>query len=118
MDNLRKSNMWNIQLTIANNFISSTDNDEEHAIHSKSNNKEIIINDQAHEVIENVFESLKNRYQNNLEPTKGNEFVFDYILLLHYKRRKTNPIGGGSYIDSPDWIKKQKSNNKTYQQKG
>ena len=30
-----------IQLTIAINFISSKDNDEEHVMHSKSDNKEI-----------------------------------------------------------------------------
>ena len=34
-----------IQLIIANNFISSTDNDEEHVMHSKSDNIEIMIND-------------------------------------------------------------------------
>ena len=43
--------MWEIQLTIANNFISSIDNDEEHAMHLKTDNKEIMINDEAEEVI-------------------------------------------------------------------
>ena len=41
----------NIQLTIANNFISSIDNDEEHAMYSKSDNIEIMINDEADKVI-------------------------------------------------------------------
>ena len=50
-----------IQLTIANNFISSLDNNEEHVMHSKSDNIEIMINDEANKVID----SLKNRYQNN-----------------------------------------------------
>ena len=40
-----------IQLTIENNFISSIDNDEEHVLHSKSDNMEIMINDKADEVI-------------------------------------------------------------------
>ena len=40
-----------IQLTIENNFISSIDNDEEHVLHSKSDNIEIMINDKADEVI-------------------------------------------------------------------
>ena len=31
INNLKKSDMWKIQLTTANNFISSIDNDEEHA---------------------------------------------------------------------------------------
>ena len=32
---LRKSDTWEIQSTIANNFISSLDNDKEHVMHSK-----------------------------------------------------------------------------------
>ena len=36
-------------------------------MHSKSNKKEIMINDEADEVIKELFDSLKNRYQNNLE---------------------------------------------------
>ena len=40
-------------------------------MHSKSDNKEIIINDEADEVIKELFDSLKNRYQNNLESIQG-----------------------------------------------
>ena len=47
--------MWKIQLPVAINFISSIDNDEECAMHSKSDNIEIIINDEANEVIEKHF---------------------------------------------------------------
>ena len=43
--NLKKSDTWKIQLTIANKFVSSIDNDKEHVIHSKSDKIEIIIND-------------------------------------------------------------------------
>ena len=45
ISNLKKSDTGKIQLTIANNVISSIDNDEEHVMHSKSNNIEIMIND-------------------------------------------------------------------------
>ena len=48
-------------------------------MHSKSDNIEIMINDEADKVIEQLFDSLKNRYQNNLESIKGKEFVFDYV---------------------------------------
>ena len=47
--------MWKIQLTIANKFISSIDNDEERVIHSKIDNIEIMINDEADEVIKKTF---------------------------------------------------------------
>ena len=51
INNLKKSDTWKIQLTIANNFISSIDNDEERVMHSKSDNIEIMINDEADEVM-------------------------------------------------------------------
>ena len=72
---------------------------------SKSDSIENMINDEADEVKKELFDSLKNRYQNNLESMKGIEFAFDYVHLLYYKCRKINTNHGGSYIDSPDWIK-------------
>ena len=48
-------------------------------MHSKSENIEYMINDEVDEVSKNIFDSLKNRHQNNLESMKGSEFVFDYV---------------------------------------
>ena len=53
--------------------MSSRDNDEERVMHSKSDNIEIIVNDEADEVIKDLFDSIKSRYQNNLESLKGSE---------------------------------------------
>ena len=39
-------------------------------MHSKSENIEIMTNDEADEVIKGLFDSQKNRYQNNLESRK------------------------------------------------
>ena len=69
-------------------------------MYSKSDNTEIMINDEADEVIEELFDSLK--YQNDLESIKGSEIVFDYFQLLYYKCHKIYPNRQGSYIDSPD----------------
>ena len=44
INNLKKSDTWKIQLIIAINFISSKNNDEDHVIHSKGDNIEIMIN--------------------------------------------------------------------------
>ena len=52
-------------------------------MHSKSDNIEIMINDEADEVIKELFNSLKDRYQNKLESIKGSQFVFDYVHLLY-----------------------------------
>ena len=51
-----KYDTWEIQLNIEINFMSSEDNDEEFVIHSKSDNIEIMINDKAAEIIEELFQ--------------------------------------------------------------
>ena len=38
-----------------------------------------MINDKADEVINKLFDLLKNRYLNNLESMKSSEFVFHYV---------------------------------------
>ena len=58
VNDLKKADTWKIQLT-ANNFISSIDNDEEHVMHSNSDNIETMIIDEADEVIKLLFDSLK-----------------------------------------------------------
>ena len=54
------------------------------------------MNDKVDEITEELFDSLKNRYQNNLESMKGSEFIFDYVHLLCYKCHKINPNRDGS----------------------
>ena len=49
------------------------------AIHSKSNNIEIMINNEADELIKELFDALKNIYQNTMESMKGGEFVFNFV---------------------------------------
>ena len=78
-------------------------------MHSKSDNIEIMIKDEADEVIKELFDSHKNRYQNNLESTNSSEFVFDYVHSLHYKCHKINPNRVALYINSLDWIKNKKA---------
>ena len=48
-----------MQLAIATKFISFIDNDEECLMHSKSDNIEIMINDEPDEVIKELYASLK-----------------------------------------------------------
>ena len=74
-------------------------------MHLETGNIEIMINDKADEVIKEILHLLRNRYQNDLKSVKGNEIVFDYVQLLYYKRQNINPNCGGSYMDSPEWVK-------------
>ena len=58
---------WKIQLTMAIDFFSSIDSDETRTMHTKSDNIEIMIDIETHEIIEKLFNSLLQRYQKNLE---------------------------------------------------
>ena len=78
-------------------------------MHSKIDNKEYMIIDEADEVIKEFFDSLKNKYQNNLESMKGSEFFFDYAHFLYYECCKINLNCDGSYIDSFDWVRIKKA---------
>ena len=83
-NNLNKSDTWKFQSTIAINFIFSKNN-KERVTHSKSNNKEIMINDKADEVVKELFESILNRYQIGLKTSmKNSDFsliVFIYSII-------------------------------------
>ena len=41
--------------------------------------------------------------------TRGIALIFHCVYLSYYKCHKKNPNCGGSYIDSPDWIKIKKA---------
>ena len=64
----------------------------------------------ANDVVDELFESLFSRYQTGLEISiRESGFLFDSVQRLYYKYREVNFKRGGSYIDSPNWIKKQKA---------
>ena len=88
---------WKIQWTSAINFISSKDSDETRTMHTKSNNVEIMMGSKTDEIIEELFESLLQLYQKNLEePMRGSEFVYDSIDALYYNVSKVSLSRGGS----------------------
>ena len=107
---LQKSDLSKVQLTIGIEFTSSEDIDEERVIHSQSDSKEFKIYDNANDVLDELFKSLLSRYQSSLETLRrGNDFIFNSVQFLYYKCRRINLGRGVSYIDSPDWIKKEKA---------
>ena len=78
-------------------------------MHTKSNNIEIMMGNETDEIIEELFESSLQKYQWGLEEKmRGSEFVFDSVDLLHYNLHKISLNRGGSYIDSPKWLKNKK----------
>ena len=79
-------------------------------MHTRSDNKEIMNGSDTDEVIEELFGSFLQRYEQNLEEKmKGSEFEFDGVNFLYYDFNKISLNRGGSYIDSPKWLKNKKS---------
>ena len=76
-----------------------------------------MINDEADEIIKELLNSLINRYQINLESIKSSEFVSDYVNSFYYKCHKIYLNSGGSYIDSPNWIKNKKATTNSIKKK-
>ena len=111
----QNSDTQEIKLTISSNFISSKDAEEEHVMYSKSENIKFKFYNDANKVVDEVFESLRSRYQGNLKTSmRGSNFVFDSVLLTYYKCHNINFKCGGWFIY---WFtrvdKKEKSNNKS-----
>ena len=95
---------------MAINFISSKDSDETRTMHTRSNNVEIMVGSETNEIIMNLFKSFLQKYQEKLEESMtGSEFVYDSVDVLYYNLNKVSLSRGGSYIDSPKWLKNKKA---------
>ena len=102
---------WKVQLTTEVNFISlKPGSDETRIMYTRSDNIEIMFGDDNGDIIEQLFESLLKKYEENLQnKMRGSEFEFDGVNFLYYDFNKTSINRGGSYIDSPKWLKDKKS---------
>ena len=78
--------MENIQLTIAINFISLKDAEEEHVMHLKSNNIELMISCNVNNIVDELFKALLSRCQGSLETSiRGSHFIFDSFQSLYFQ---------------------------------
>ena len=76
---------------------------------TRSNNEEFMNGSDTDEIIKGLFESVLQKYEQNLqEKMKGSEFDFDGFNFLYYDFNKISLNRGGSYIDSPKWLKNKK----------
>ena len=101
---------WNIQLTRAINFVSlKPGSDQTRVMYTRSFNEKIMKGSDTDEVIKSLFESFLKIYDLNLqEKIKGSDFAFDGVNSLYYDFNKKSINRGGSYIDSPQWLKNKK----------
>ena len=102
---------WKIQLIAEINFVSlKPGSDETRVMYTRSDNEEFMNGSDTDEVINLLFESFLQKYEENLqEKMKGSDFEFDGVNFLYYDFNKMSINRGGSYIDSPKWLKDKKS---------
>ena len=75
-------------------------------MHSMSDNIKFTPYNDGNEVVNELFQSLCSKYQDNLETSmRGSDFVFDSVQFMYYKCHQVKFKRGGSNIDSRDWIK-------------
>ena len=79
-------------------------------MHTRSDNIEIMIGDDNDDIIEELFKSFLQKYEENLQnKMKGSDFEFDGVNFLYYDFNKISLNRGGSYKDSPNWLKDKRS---------
>ena len=106
-----KKGEWKIQLIVEINFISlKPGSDETRIMYTRSDNEEFMNGNDTNEILKSLFESFLQRFEENLqEKMRGSDFEFDGINFFYYNFNKTSIYRGGSYIDSPKWLKDKKS---------
>ena len=107
----KTSGEWKIQLVMVNRCISSKNFEKTRSMYSASNNIEIFMGSDRDEVINILFDTMLQRFQEARETSseRGSEFIFENVDLLYYYFHKIDMRRGESYIKTPEWIKNKKA---------
>ena len=99
---------WKVQLSLPVTFISFIDNKTQ-IMHTKSSNVTVMQGYATNDIIDELFNSFKERYQGGLETRMvGSNFTFDHINRLDYHFNKTTLNRGSTYIQLPAFIANKK----------
>ena len=101
---------WKLQLSAEISFVSQKPGSNEIRImYTRSTPEKIIIGCETEKVAENLILQLLQKYQDNLpNKMKGSDFIFNGINYLYYDLNRITISKGGSYIESPKWLKDKK----------
>ena len=93
------------------NCISSKNFEETLTIYSPSNNIEILMGSETDNIIDELFESLLQKFLKARETSnnRGSEFIHENVGLLHYIFQKISLKRGKSYIKSSKWLKNKRA---------
>ena len=111
MNYYKNKGEWKLQLIAEINFLSlKRGSVETRIMYIRNDNEGFMNGDDTDEVIKKLFESFLQKYEENLQnKMKGWGFEFDGVNFLYYDFNKISLNRGGSYIDSPKWLKDKKS---------
>ena len=89
----------------ANNCISSKDFEEIRSIYSASNNIEIFMGSDTDDVIDKLFDTILQRFQEAIGTwnERGSEFIHESVALLYYYFKKIDMKRAASYIATHEW---------------
>ena len=101
---------WKLQLSAEISFVSQKPGpDETRIMYNRSTPEEIMSGSEAEEIIGKLIKSLLQKYKDNLQnKMKGSDFIFNGVNYLSYDLNRITISKGGSYIESPKWIKDKK----------
>ena len=90
------------------NFSSIVDERKIDVMHTKIDNIEMLKGYSTNDIIDKLYTTLINRYQEGLEnKMSGSNYVFDNVHLLDIHLNKISIRRGSTYIKTPDWIVKK-----------
>ena len=81
-------------------FVPFTDADEAREMHTKSDNITVMIGIETRDIINELFNTFRKRYQERLQTKmRGSSFAFERIDLLEYHFHRISLNRGSSYIN-------------------
>ena len=101
---------WKLQLSAEISFVSQKPgSDETHVMYTGSFCEGIMSGSETEEIMEKLIMQLLQKYQDNLQnKMKGSDFIFNGVNYLFYDLNRITISKGGSYIESPKWLKDKK----------
>ena len=101
---------WKLQISAEIFFVSQKPgSDETCTMFTRSTREEFMIGSETEEVAEKLIMSILKKYQDNLQnKMKGSDFISNEINYLYYDLNRITISKGGSYIESPKWLKDKK----------
>ena len=110
INNKKDGGEWKLQLSAEICFVSQKPgSDEKRVMYTRSFCEEIMIGSETEETTEKLIMSLLQKYQDNLQnEMKGSDFIFNGVNYLFYDFNRITISKGGSYIESPKWLKDKK----------